>query len=131
MADDSIPPASLTALRAELLRFALEMPGAYLDHPWGEDVAKVNKRVFVFLGVDNPTSGYLMGVKLPESGPLVLMNEWAEPSGYGLGRAGWVSVRHDRGPLPPVEVLEDWIEESFRVVAPKKLVAALDATRTG
>ena len=30
--------------------FALGMPGAIEDFPWGESVAKVNKKVFVFLG---------------------------------------------------------------------------------
>ena len=38
------------AIRRRLLAFALKLPGAYLDHPWGEDVAKVNKKVFAFLG---------------------------------------------------------------------------------
>jgi predicted DNA-binding protein (MmcQ/YjbR family) len=117
----------LAALRAELLAFALEFPGAYLDHPWGEDVAKVNKKIFAFFGVGDPSSGYLMGVKIPASAPLVLMNDYAEPSGYGLGRAGWVSIRHDRSELPPVEVFQDWIDESYRTVAPRKLVAELDA----
>jgi hypothetical protein len=27
----------------------------------------------------------------------------------------------------PVDVLRDWIEESYRIVAPKRLVALLDA----
>ncbi|HCO04282.1 MAG TPA: dGTPase, partial [Actinobacteria bacterium] len=31
--------------------FALGLPEAYEDHPWGESVAKVNKKVFVFLGL--------------------------------------------------------------------------------
>ncbi|MBB4938208.1 hypothetical protein FHR32_002513 [Streptosporangium album] len=32
------------------------------------------------------------------------------------------------GELPETEVLLDWIEESYRAVAPKKLVAELDAS---
>ena len=31
---------------------------------------------------------------------------------------------------PPLGVLTDWVEESYRTVAPKRLVAELDA-RTG
>ena len=32
------------------------------------------------------------------------------------------------GALPETQVLLDWVEESYRAVAPKKLVARLDAT---
>jgi len=49
----------------------------------------------------------------------------AAPTGYGLGRSGWVTVPF-RGAAPPVDVLKDWVEESYRLVAPKKLVAELD-----
>lgn len=33
--------------------FALGLPGAVDEHPWGETVIKVNKKIFVFLGVDD------------------------------------------------------------------------------
>ncbi|MFD6307222.1 MmcQ/YjbR family DNA-binding protein, partial [Streptomyces sp. NPDC060223] len=32
--------------------FSLGLPGATEEFPWGESVAKVNKKVFVFLGMD-------------------------------------------------------------------------------
>jgi predicted DNA-binding protein (MmcQ/YjbR family) len=115
----------LAAMRSALLASALQLPGAYVDHPWCEDVAKVNGKVFVFLGNGDPAHGFLLTAKLPESGLVALMAECAEPAGYGLGKSGWVSVRHDRPGLPTVEVLEDWIEESYRAVAPKKLVNLL------
>jgi predicted DNA-binding protein (MmcQ/YjbR family) len=105
--------------------FSLALPGAYEDHPWGESVAKVNGKVFVFLGLDDPTDPAIT-VKLDESHEQALAVPGAAPTGYGLGRAGWVTV-----PLgdesPPVEVLTDWVEESYRLVAPKRLVAQLDA----
>ncbi len=40
-----------TDVRAQLLEYALSLPEAYLDHPWGEDVAKVNRKVFAFFGL--------------------------------------------------------------------------------
>ena len=110
-------------LRSKLLAHALDFPGAYEDFPWGESVAKVNKKVFVFLGRDDDPQG--MAVKLAESHEQAMSMPGIEPSGYGLGKAGWVSVSF--GPdAPPLGVLRDWIEESYRLVAPKKLVAQLD-----
>ena len=35
---------------SRLKSFALSLPEAYEDHPWGESVAKVRGKVFVFLG---------------------------------------------------------------------------------
>src|SRR5688572_7972693 len=49
-----------------LREFALGLPEAKEDFPWGERVAKVNKKVFVFLGVDPVPGGDVgLSVKLP------------------------------------------------------------------
>jgi predicted DNA-binding protein (MmcQ/YjbR family) len=111
-------------VQARLREFALSLPGAWEDFPWGERVAKVNKRVFVFLGHDE-TGPPLMTVKLVESHGHALAVEGAEPTGYGLGRAGWVNVPLRAKDITP-ELLCDWIEESYRIVASKRLVAELD-----
>ncbi|WP_344966778.1 MmcQ/YjbR family DNA-binding protein [Streptosporangium fragile] len=115
-------------IRRSLHEFALRLPEAYEDHPWGDTVVKVNKKIFLFLGVDEPTErwGPTVGVKLPESNGHALAVEGARPSGYGLGRSGWVTIPLTGRP-PETEVLLDWVEESYRAVAPKKLVALLDA----
>jgi len=117
--------ADLRATRRRLLRFALTLPGAYEDHPWGEDVAKVGRKVFVFLGTDRDPSSYGMSVKLDASHEQALAVPGAAPTGYGLGRAGWVSVPI-AGTSPPAAVLEDWVEESYRRVAPRTRIAELD-----
>ena len=39
--------------------------------------------------------------------------------------AGWVSITFGAKP-PPVGVLLDWLEESYRAVAPKRLSKMLD-----
>jgi predicted DNA-binding protein (MmcQ/YjbR family) len=127
------PDADLSTtqrVRDQLRAHAFGLPGAWEDHPWGESVAKVGKKVFVFFGVgteDFLREGVGMSVKLPHSGELVLALPFAEPTGYGLGRAGWVSVRIRPADLPPLPMLTAWIDESFRAVAPKTQVAALDA----
>ena len=104
--------------------FALGLPEAYEDHPWGESVAKVNGKVFVFFGADDHESDPGMSVKLVESNAQALMAPGAEPTGYGLGKSGWVNVPVKRG-APPDGVLTDWVEESYRLVAPKRLSAKL------
>ena len=108
-------------LRALMLAYALDKPGAYEDHPWGESVAKVGKKVFVFFGVaDSDDAG--MGVKLPASQPLALAQPGVKPSAYGLGKAGWVSIRFADAGLP-AETLREWIDESYRAIAPKRISA--------
>ena len=117
--------AQRRALRKRLLDYALGLPEAYIDHPWGEDVAKVGKKVFVFFGTGHGNFG--MGVKLPESAPLALAQDGVSPSGYGLGDSGWVNVNFGEASLP-YDMLRDWIKESYRAVAPKKVGAKLGAT---
>ena len=114
------------ATRRRLLEFALSLPEAWLDHPWDEDVTKVGKKVFVFFGQeDNPDYPAGMSVKLDDSHAQALAVPGAEPTGYGLGRGGWVTIPF-RDTTPPLDVLRDWVEESYRRVATKKLVAELD-----
>ncbi len=116
------------ALREQLIAYANAYPGAHEDYPWGEVVTKVRKKVFVFHGArDSLDRGVGFSVKLPHSGALVLGQPFATPTGYGLGRAGWVSVRVLPDEAPPLEVMKSWIDESYRAVAPKRLIAELDA----
>jgi predicted DNA-binding protein (MmcQ/YjbR family) len=106
-----------------LRRFALTMPGAWEDFPWDEPVAKVGKKIFAFLG---DTAGPSLTVKLGESHEAAMAFPGSIPARYGLGRAGWVTTTLDGSGVPPVGVLEDWIDESYRLVAPKHLVRELD-----
>lgn len=111
-----------------LRAFAFKLPGAKEEHPWGESVAKVNKKVFVFFG-RGAEAGECLGfsVKLPTSHRYALTQPYTEPTGYGLGKSGWVTVRYQLKAAPPLDLFADWIEESYRAVAPKKLIAKLDA----
>jgi predicted DNA-binding protein (MmcQ/YjbR family) len=52
--------------------------------------------------------------------------DFTTPSGYGLGRHGWVNCSFPPGAAVPVELLCDWIDESYRLIAAKRLVAELD-----
>ena len=113
----------MAGVRDKVLAYALGFPEALQDQPWGEDVVKVRGKIFVFVG---PPGSRRMTVKLAESHAHALAIEGAEPTGYGLGKAGWVTVPL-RAPGVSLAVLRDWVEESYRIVAPKRLVAELDA----
>jgi predicted DNA-binding protein (MmcQ/YjbR family) len=109
--------------RNSLLALALTFPEAFEDHPWGETVVKVNGKIFLFLGFMDDRSEPRITVKLPESCEQALGFAGAERTGYGLGRAGWVTV-----PLRavPSGLAEDWLEESYCVVAPRRLSRMLE-----
>ena len=105
--------------RDGLREFSLSLPEAAEDFPWGDRVVKVRGKIFVFLGGEEP----MITVKLVESHAHAMSIQGAQPTGYGLGKAGWVTV-----PVVdvPLDTLRDWVEESYRIVAPKRLVATLD-----
>lgn len=122
--------ASRRSPREHAQSYALTFPGAYPEHPWGQTVIKVSKKVFLFVnGAIAPEDGVSLSVKLPVSGADVLQMPLAEPMGYGMGRHGWVTLLIMREDTLPPGLLEDWIAESYRAVAPKRLIAELDSTR--
>ena len=46
------------------------------------------------MGVDKGEGSFGMSCKLPDSAEAAItMFSWAEPTGYGLGKSGWVSAR--------------------------------------
>ena len=122
--------ADARRIHRQILAFALSFPEAYEDHPWEETVAKVNKKVFVFLGSEASPSWPGMTVKLRDSHELGLGIPGAAPTGYGLGKSGWVDIPFGIEP-PPLGVLKDLVDESYRLVAPRRLVEALDASPAG
>lgn len=122
---------TMTAARSgetKLRRFALAYPQAHEDFPWGERVIKVGRKIFVFLSRD--AQGLRVTVKLPNSCGAALLAPFVRPTGYGLGKSGWITATFGAGEGIPIDILCSWIDESYRAVAPKKLVAALTASQT-
>ena len=114
-----------TSPLATVREAALAYPGATEEFPWGESVIKVKWKVFIFLGRDE--DGEVgVSVKLPHSGDAALGLPFCTPTGYGLGKAGWVSASFPGGKNVPVPLLLEWLDESYRAVAPKKMVALLN-----
>lgn len=122
----------MTALleNAEALKaLARTYPEATEDFPWGESAFKVKSKVFVFMHVTKTVGAerVSMSFKLPNSRHQALSLPFASPTGYGLGKHGWVTAVFEHGAELPMPLLTEWIDESYRAVAPKKLAAALDA----
>ena len=104
-------------------KFALSYPETREDHPWGESAIKVKGKTFVFMGLSEGKLG--LSVKLPRSREFALDYPFTQPTRYGLGNSGWVSASFEGKDNPPLDVLRAWVDESFRAIAPKKLVATL------
>lgn len=121
----SAPSATDAALK-ELRAFGLDYPGAHTKSPWpGHLDLAVNDKTFAYLSVEG--APFSISCKLPRSSAAALMLPFASPTRYGLGKSGWVTAELPDGEAPPVELLKEWIDESYRAQAPKKLVASLDA----
>jgi predicted DNA-binding protein (MmcQ/YjbR family) len=108
---------------ARLRKLALSYPEAHEDMPWGHHAIKVKGKSFVFLAADGDT--FSLSAKLPSSAGVAAKLPFASPTEYGLGKSGWVTARFPRSAKVPVQLLELWIDESYRAVAPKRLVALL------
>jgi predicted DNA-binding protein (MmcQ/YjbR family) len=90
----------------------------------GEPTFRVNGKTFIFSA---PDAGGI-SVKLPkdEAAAVVATDPEADPTGYGLGRHGWISVT-----IPATtsatrwREIEEWIRTSYTLVAPNKLAQAV------
>jgi predicted DNA-binding protein (MmcQ/YjbR family) len=86
----------------------------------GEPTFRVNGKNFVFAGGEFRS----ISVKLPkeEATATVASDQAVTPTGYGLGKHGWVSVELPATPSAARWTqVEEWIRTSFTLVAPKRL----------
>ena len=123
--DTGKPNAKVKQAEKEILDFGQSYPETRVDHPWGESAIKVKGKTFVFLHAGG--TGLSLSVKLVASHTAALGLPFTEPTGYGLGKSGWVTARFSPQETVPIPVLKSWIDESYRAVAPKKLADALGA----
>jgi predicted DNA-binding protein (MmcQ/YjbR family) len=119
------PTSNAKKIRATLRELALTYPESHEDFPWGESVIKVRGKIFLFLGVNSDEESVGFGVKLPHSGDIALSLPFFKPTGYGLGKSGWVQAKLGPDDDLPLDMLREWLDESYRAVAPKKLSASL------
>lgn len=117
----------MTAPRAayeKIKETAMGYPGAELAVILGDhEVVRVKDKVFLWLGGEN--QGCYFGVRLPESQDAAMALPFVEPMGYGMAKWGWVGAKFEKGQDVPLDMVLQWLEESYRKVAPKKLAAQL------
>ena len=121
MSPSKLDPKSLAG---KLRAHAMSFPEATEDFPWGERAIKVKGKAFLFMRAAGKELSF--SVKLPQSAADALDLPYAEATGYGLGKHGWVTFKVDGSRSAPFDEFAAYIEESFRAVAPKKIIAALD-----
>ena len=116
------PPTD--SLVKQLREFGLKYPGAHVKRPWPDhmDLA-VRDKTFAYLSAEGRP--FSISCKLPNSHTTALLLPFAEPTGWGLGKNGWVTARFAPGKLPSLDMLKAWIDESYHAQAPKKLSAQL------
>ena len=113
-----------TAALLELRAYGLSYPDAHTKSPWpGHMDLAVRDKTFAYLSIEGEPLH--ISCKLPHSCQAALDLAFTEPTGYGLGKSGWVTANFSDTEQPPVEFLKSWIDESYRAQAPKTLVKTL------
>jgi predicted DNA-binding protein (MmcQ/YjbR family) len=118
---------------ARLESIALRLPEAErVDiEAWdGEPTFRVRGKNFVFCS----PGGEGISVKLDkeEAAAVVATDAKVTPTGYGLGRHGWVSVDlGGRLAASRWQLVEEWIRTSYSLVAPKALARQVLAEDAG
>jgi predicted DNA-binding protein (MmcQ/YjbR family) len=116
---------------ARLERIVARLPEAErvdIEAWGGEPTFRVRGKNFVF--TDQTAAGITVKLPKEEAAAVVATDARAEPTGYGLGRHGWVSI--DVGASADEarwQEVEEWVRTSYTLVAPKslaKIVLAAD-----
>ena len=110
---------------AEKLRVhALKFPEAEEGTSCNKSSFKARKKAYLYLGVTDDS--YNLMVKIGPSQGEAKKLQKKYPGCFSLGSGGWIKVEFPSAKSPPAGVLERWIEESYRLLVHKELVAALD-----
>lgn len=88
------------------------------------EVYRVKKKVFVWLGDGEGKDSTYVSVKLKDTQGMALGLPYVTPSPYGMAKWGWISADFPKGKFP-ADLVRQWIDESYRHTAPKKLLAQL------
>jgi predicted DNA-binding protein (MmcQ/YjbR family) len=117
-----MPKQNLAAIARNLRSHALAYPATTEAFPWGESAFKVKGKTFVFMRADPHDLSF--SVKLSKARKKALALPGSEPTHYGLGAKGWVTLRPTA--KTSLDLLLSFVDESYRAIAPKRVLAELD-----
>lgn len=117
MSNESFQHPVILALRTRALAF----PEVVEGDSCVKRSFKVRKKGFLYLGEN--AKGYNVMVKLGASLDEATAMAARRPETWSVGKGGWAILKFG----PTEGLIERWMDESFRLQAPKKLLAELDA----
>lgn len=106
-----------------LRKHALSFPEVEEGSSCVKRAFKARNKAFFYLGMRDDT--YNIMVKLVGSLDDAAELESADPETYRVGKHGWTTVVYSHDVFPPRGLIEGWIEESYRALVHKDLVAQL------
>lgn len=120
-----MPPRPLTRLR----KVCLGLPEAHEVEAWGEPTFRVRNKIFaMYASADNHHGGGRPAVWLKAAPGQQAQMIKAMPQTYFkppyVGASGWVGIWLDGD--PDWESIAEFLSDSYRLIAPKRLVSQLD-----
>jgi predicted DNA-binding protein (MmcQ/YjbR family) len=110
----------------QLRAFGLTYPETALKSPWpGHADLAVRDKTFAYLSAAGEP--FSISCKLPFSAEEARDMSFVTPTGYGLGKSGWVTASWPDEVADPMALFRSWIDESYRAQAPRKLAALAPA----
>ena len=112
--------------RLEAIALALPEATRVDIEAWdGEPTFRVRGKTFIF--TDPDATGLSVKLSKEEAAAVVATDPDASPTGYGLGKHGWVSITLPKKPTAARwREVEEWVRTSYTLVAPKRLARLVD-----
>jgi predicted DNA-binding protein (MmcQ/YjbR family) len=108
-----------------LLAIVKSLPGAYEDWPWGSIHCKVDGKIFAGWGRDDDGI-MVLGIRTdPEQQAALVKSDPRFSIAKYVGKYGGMDMK--LGPKPDWAEVEQFIVQSYRIMAPKKRLKELDA----
>ena len=110
----------------DLRRMAMLLPEVEEGVSCNKSAFKAGQKSFLFVEINDES--YNVMVKLVDSLSEAERRHKQQPECYKVGKHGWTTIVLPHSALFPAEMFERWVEESYRALVSRKLVALLPDT---